>query len=273
MTDPTAGGGGVDFLTSLPAEMQSDGVLKAFAGPDGGAKLAKSYTELTRTFHSRTMADMDAPGDDAGLRAVLEKIGHAAPDSPDGYKLPDKANAPAFRALAFKHGLSMKQVEGMFADNEADASQKSAAGKARVDTRNAERETAMRKEWGSEYDANLELMNRGMEHFMPDEGERKFYAETGLLSPAMAKIFNLLGNSLKEGSMLPGTGAVTGPADKAGFRAERVKLEGQLADMKKQPGFDPINTGYRELMGQRNAMLRKEAQAHIAEQAKSGDAP
>ena len=99
MTDPTAGGAddaggdggqGSDFLGSLPAEIRGEGALKNFGGADGGAKLASSFLSLNRSFSSRSMADMDAPGDDAGRRAVLSKLGHAAPDSPDGYTLPSR---------------------------------------------------------------------------------------------------------------------------------------------------------------------------------------
>jgi len=275
MTDSTAGGdggGGVDFLTSLPAEMQSDGVLKPFAGPDGGAKLAKSYSELQRTFHSRSMADMEPPQDDAGRRAVLSKLGHAAPDSPDGYKLPDKASAPAFRALAHQHGLSAKQAEAMFADMEASDARMSGERETRNGARKAETEQKLRGEWGDQYDANKEIVKRGTEDHVPELN--KIMEQLGLdQHPEWQKMLYGVGRHSQEGTMHTGTGAVTGPADKAGFRAERVKLESQLSDMKKQPGFDPINTGYRQLMSERDGMLRKEAEAHIADQAKAGVTP
>ena len=276
MTDLGTGtggdGGGVDFLTSLPAEMQGDGVLKPFAGPDGGAKLAKSYSELSRTFHSRSMADMDVPSDDAGRRAVLSKLGHSAPESPDGYNLPDKASAPAFRALAHKHGLSVKQAEALFADQDANEKQEDDERGTRINARKTKTEQLLRGEWGNEYDANKEFVTRGAEEHAPELS--KILERLGLdHHPEWQKMLCGVGHHSQEGTMHPGTGAVTGPTDKAGFRSERVKLEGQLADMKKQPGFDPINTGYRQLMSERDGMLRKEAEAHIAAETQAGGTP
>ncbi|KKN57901.1 hypothetical protein LCGC14_0557320 [marine sediment metagenome] len=194
------------------------------------------------------------------------------PDSPDGYKLPDKASAPAFRALAHQHGLSAKQAEAMFADMEASDARMSGERETRNGARKAETEQKLRGEWGDQYDANKEIVKRGTEDHVPELN--KIMEQLGLdQHPEWQKMLYGVGRHSQEGTMHTGTGAVTGPADKAGFRAERVKLESQLSDMKKQPGFDPINTGYRQLMSERDGMLRKEAEAHIADQAKAGVTP
>ena len=207
-----SGAGGVDFLGGLPPEIRSEGALKNFGGPDGGEKMARSYVSLNKTFSSRSMADMDAPGDDAGRRAVLSKLGHAPPDSPDGYKLPDKANAPAFRALAHKHGLSAKQAEAMFTDMDADDARITGERNTRMDSRKAETERMLRSEWGAEYDANLEHMKRGNEHFFGDD-LRKSLEITGLdQHPEMRKVLYGLGRQLQEGTLRPGTGAAGGGA-------------------------------------------------------------
>ncbi|MCH8314176.1 MAG: hypothetical protein IID17_14470 [Nitrospinae bacterium] len=202
----------MDFLGGLPSEIRSEGALKNFSGPDGGRKLAESFISLNKTFSSRSMADMDAPGDDAGRRAVLSKLGHAPPDSPDGYKLPDKANAPAFRALAHKHGLSAKQAEAMFTDMDADDARVTGERNTRMDSRKAETERMLRSEWGAEYDANLEHMKRGNEHFFGDD-LRKSLEITGLdQHPEMRKVLYGLGRQLQEGTLRPGTGAAGGGA-------------------------------------------------------------
>ena len=208
----SGGGGGVDFLGGLPAEIRGEGALKNFGGPDGGSKLATSYVELNRAFSGRSMADMDAPSDDAGRRAVLSKLGHSAPDSPDGYKLPDKANAPAFRALAHKHGLSAKQAEAMFTDMDTSDAQALDERDTRMDSRKAETERLERAEWGDGYDANMEVMKRGNDHHFGEELQ-DLLEVTGLdQHPEMRKMLHGLGRQLQEGTLHTGTGAAGGGA-------------------------------------------------------------
>jgi hypothetical protein len=214
--DPGGGGGdagGADFLGSLPAEIRGEGALKNFGGPDGGAKLANSFLSLNKSFSGRSMADMDAPGDDAGRRAVLSKLGHAAPDSPDGYTLPDKASAPAFRALAHKHGLSTKQAEAMFGDMDSSDVRLSDERKTRMDSRKAETEKELRTEWGNEFDSNTELIKRGAEHFFSDE-MRSMLEATGIdQNPQMRKLLYSVGRQMKEGTLHAGTGPAQGGAE------------------------------------------------------------
>ena len=118
MTDTNTGdagsGGTVDFLTTLPADLQGDGTLKGFAGADGHHKLARSYTELVRAHSGRKMAEMDAPTDPAAIRSVMVKLGAASPEAPEGYSLPDTEQGKQFRGWAHQHGLSVKQAEGLF---------------------------------------------------------------------------------------------------------------------------------------------------------------
>ncbi len=225
MTDPTAGGaggagqggdgggGGSDFLGSLPMEIRGEGALKNFGGPDGGAKLANSFLSLGKAFSGRSMADMDAPGDDAGLRAVLSKLGHAPPESPDGYALPDKASAPSFRALAHKHGLSAKQAEAMFADMDSSEGRSLDERKTRMDSRKSETEKGLRAEWGEEYDSNTELIKRGAEHFFSEE-MRSMLETTGIdQNPQMRKLLYAVGRQMKEGTLHAGSGPAQGGAE------------------------------------------------------------
>ena len=162
-------GGGGDFLASLPAELQSEGALKGFAGPDGHIKMAKSHVELNRTFNSRTMADMNPPQDDAGRAAVLAKLGHVPPDSPNGYNLPDKPSAKEFRDLAHRHGLTVKQAETMFGDIDSANAKSAEERKIRAEARKTESENLLRNEWGKDYDANMELVKKGTEHFFGED--------------------------------------------------------------------------------------------------------
>ena len=263
--------GGGDFLTSLPAEMQSLGTLKGFGGADGHVRLAKSYDEASRALSSRNMADMDAPADDAGRNAVLAKLGHAPPGSPDGYKLGDSSTAQKIATLAHELGMTIKQAETWVAKQTAAETQSATDRTAREESRKTEYEQALRQEWGEQYDANMEQANRAVEHFLPKE-ERDFLLETGLIHnlPGLQKFLSTAGRALQEGTLHTGSNMTSGPTDKAGFHAERVAVEAKMAEAKKQPGFDPINASFLQLGRERAALLRQEGEHHIADQAKTG---
>ena len=263
MTEGIDGGG--DFLTSLPADIQSHGSLKNFTGADGGVKLARSFIEAQGVISSRSMADMSAPTDDAGVRAVLTKLGHIAPDTPEGYKLAERPNTAAFRALAHKHGLTAKVAEAMFEEIATTQTQATEKRKAEDATTRTEAEKTLRAELGEKYDSSMENGTRAAEHFLSEE-ERKFIQESGLLHrlPGLQKFFNAAGQSMQEGTLHTGSNMASGPTDKAGFHAERVKIEAQLVEMKNKPGFDSLNGAYRQLSADRDAMLRKEGEAHFA---------
>ena len=263
MTDPTAdgdGGGGVDFLGSLPEGIRGEGALKNFTGPDGGAKLASSFLSLNKSFSGRSMADMDIPGDDAGRRAVLSKLGHAPPESPDGYTLPDKASAPSFRALAHKHGLSVKQAEAMFADMDSSDVRVSDERKTRMDSRKTETEKGERSEWGNEFDANLELIKRGAEHFFSEE-MRSMLEATGMdQNPEMRKLLYSVGRQMKEGTLHSASGPAQGGAETIQtmksevnkFMAENTDLVLSQDDTK--PGVEEAKTKWREINNKLAAM-------------------
>jgi len=274
MSDTTAGGsgsgaGGGDFLASLPTEVRGEGALKNFGGADGGAKLAKSYLDLNRAFSSRSMADAPVPGDDAGRRAVLAKLGAAPPESPDKYNLPDKPSAKAMRDTFHKHGLSAKQAEGLFADIDGAEQRATTERKARMDTRARESTDALRREWGAKFDAEMEQAKRGFEHFLP-EPVRQYLEATGAVHiPEMTKLFNQLGRALKEGTMLTGAGAAGSLNSAAAIKAERTKIETEMTAMQKQVGFDPISPAFQAIIARRNDLLNKESRAFAADTARA----
>ena len=208
----TGGFDGTIPVTSLPAEIQSEGAIKNYVS-DGKldvGKALKGHAELNRAFHSRKMADLEAPTDDAGKRAVLAKLGHELPDSPDGYELPDDAKSRA--ALYHKAGLSKAQAKALAEAETESQTQAGGERKARMEQRRAEAERAMRTEWGDKYAENAELVKRGAEHFLKDDTLRELLSATGVIHhPDMQKLLYGVGRQLKEGTMHTGTGAVGGP--------------------------------------------------------------
>lgn len=211
MTENLGGGGG-DFLASLPADVQSHGSLKNFSGADGGVKLARSFIEAQGVISSRSMADMNVPSDEAGIRAVMTKLGRVAPDTPDGYDLAERPNTAAFRALAHKHGLTVQTAKAMFDEIGVTQDQITADRKTRDDKFRTDSETSLRSEWGAEYDANLELSQRGAENAFGEEF-RNLLKTTGLdQHPEMQKLLHSRGMQMKEGTFRAAGGAGSGTA-------------------------------------------------------------
>jgi hypothetical protein len=195
---------GGDFVGSLPENLRGEGSLKNFK--DAGA-LAQSYVELRRTFSSRSMADMDAPADDKGRAAVLTKLGAAPPAKPDDYKLPNNPSAKQFGEWAHKTGLTVKQAETLYGEMDGATTRATEERKTRMVQRAGEYKAALTQEWGADYDSNAALATRGMEHYVPDKDLRDMLIGTGIgQHPIIAKLFQQLGRSLKEGTMLPGSG-------------------------------------------------------------------
>lgn len=263
-----AGGAGapVDFLTTLPADLRGEGSLKNFSGPDGHTRLAKSYTEMSRTLGSRSMADSAAPTDDIGKKAVLAKLGLAPPDGPDGYSLPDTQSGKNFRQIAHQHGLSAKAAESIFAAQNEAQTRDSDGRKQHIEARTKEMDEKIRSEWGSEYDANKDLANRATDHFLGKE-VRELMEITGIINdPDMVKMFSLMGRALKEGTLMAGSGPSGSPATVEGFKAERAKIEKEIVEMKAQNKGrgDQTNLAYSELTKRRSEILTKEAMASVS---------
>lgn len=280
MSDPTAGGGdpngggGGDFLTSLPVELQSQGTLKGFAGPEGHIKLARSYDELTRKFSSRDMTEMDPPSDPAKRKAVLAKLGHAPPETPDAYGIPDDGLGKDLRASAHKHGLTVDQAKGLFGDLEGARTAQRKGFEERQAAAAKEAETALRGEWGDQYDAKMQLANRALEQFLPEATRKKMEVAGFNHDPAMVKLMADLGRALQEGTMHTGSGTSTGPQTVQQLRSDRVKLEKEMADMQRQDGFDSAGQPFRDLLRRRQELLSAEGKAHIeaAQQGAGGGA-
>ncbi len=267
MTEGTQGGdggGGGDFLQTISTELRSDGTLQSFAGADGGSRLAKAYGDLVRSNSSRRMADMPVPGDDLGRKAVLQKLGVGAPDTADGYKLPDSAPGRQFREWAHRHGLSASQAEGMYGDMTGFEEKSAGDRKSRADQRALDDVEKLKADWGEQYTANAEISKRGYEHFLP-EPERKIFEAMGLHNnAAVVKVFHNLGRALAEGTMHTGAGSGGGPTDAAGFKSERLKIEGKMTEMKNSGHFDGTSEVYRDLVKQRTELGHQETLADIA---------
>lgn len=207
-SDGDGGGGGApDFHSSLPEGIRSHGSLRNFKNV---GELGESYIQAREAISSKSMANMDAPTDDAGRRAVLEKLGRAPPVEAGEYKLPDTQAGKQFRAWAHLQGLTTKQAEGMYAAMQENGSATLAERKKQAETRKANNEAAIRQKWGDKYDPNMELARKGRDGFLSKELQDALEA-TGLSDhPELLDHFSQVGRSLQEGSLKPGSAAGSG---------------------------------------------------------------
>ena len=130
------------------------------------------------------------------------------PDLPEGVEYSPELEA-GFRAEMFKLGLSKSQAEGLYG-----AYMTAWAGglKAELEARGTKLEaatTALKTEWGADYDSNVVLMKRAVEKFGGEEF-KKYMDDSGLGSdPMIVKTFTSIGKAMSEDTLTlgdPGAG-------------------------------------------------------------------
>jgi hypothetical protein len=178
---------------------------------------------------------------DADKAVYLQKLG--IPETPDKYDLPfdKKANGYSediekwYRDTAHKLCLDPKQAKGLLDEflkkggqlvptQQADM-EKAVREKIAVETKQANEKalsdgmTALKGEWGGNYDLNLKIVDRAVmkvEEKIP--GFKKAMDESGFgNNPHLVKAFHFIGQGLLEGSKIDGQPA-GGSGDSQGLR-------------------------------------------------------
>jgi hypothetical protein len=155
---------------------------------------------------------------DAGeaAKALQEAETRAAlPENADAYALPvpdggDKAFASEASKWMLEAGIPVAQAQALAAKwNAYAASQQQAQDTARQQ-RDETEVGDLKKEWGAQYDANVELGRRAARAFLgkPDEAAGALQRiESALGAGATLKLFHNIGKHLGEGSLTPGDGS------------------------------------------------------------------
>ncbi|CAB3931632.1 hypothetical protein [Achromobacter insolitus] len=165
---------------------------------------------------------------DAGLKAFIEGKGFkdageavkalqdlegqtAKPESADAYKLPvpeGQDGAFATEAAKWMHeaGIPVAQAQALATKwNEYQADQAEAADKARQQQGEAD-VASLRKEWGGQYDANVELGKRAVRTFVGEgrDAEALLGSIEGAIGAGqLLRLFHRIGANLGEGSLTP----------------------------------------------------------------------
>ena len=208
---------GLPVTAFLPDDLKADKALGDFK--DIGS-LARAFVDTKKMVGgSLRIPGKDAKPEDLAKwqQDELPKLRAAGliagpPASPELYKFTrpeaallggwDDAEEKDFLGLAYKAGLSDDQVQGMVGWYGAFVGRMMQKGQEQAQTI----ETALRQEYGANYDAHLGRANRAIQEFGGDD-LIDLYAKTGVgRHPLNVKAWIKIGNALVEHGAMPATG-------------------------------------------------------------------
>ncbi|MFK0377838.1 hypothetical protein [Pandoraea sp. NPDC090278] len=225
-----AGGGGdaaAAGAAATGASGESGGVASAAA-----AGAASSQESATSWLQSLTDADVKTFAEQKGFKDAGEAVKalrdveakYTIPESADAYQLPvpngqDGAFAKQAAGWFHKAGIPVEQAKALTAEwNSAQAAQV-AAHQQKVQ----QEMTALKSEWGGQYETNLELGRRTMRAFgINPESIDKISGQLGDVETI--RVFQRIGQGLSEGTLNPGSsgGSEAGSVDPDAARAARM---------------------------------------------------
>lgn len=242
---------GTDFLaTPIPAEHKT-GALSSY---NTLGDVFKGVGELRTKMSQRpAMHELDAPTEPTQRAAVLKKLGFTAPESPDRYDLPDNPVTKTYREWAHKRGLPQDMAKGLLEDILAHASKIASDNKAASENKAKELDAALRKEFGNDYDTNMQSITKAKEWLGAGD------------SVAGLKQLLAIGKNLNGGQFMSSGGGGAGGNDLAAVRAKRLAMDNDPAFQKVRK--NPLAPEHKEKMKEYQALFDSEAQ--LALQAKS----
>ena len=186
----------------LPDGLAQEPSLQNFDSVD---KLAKSYTHLVKKMGVPAEQLLRLPEAGEPMDDVYNALGR--PESHEHYDIGEYApeTTEDFRQLAHNLGLNNDQASVLF-----DAYINSVAGQQEheqeaFDQFEVENTQALQKEWGGNFDKNVELARRAFMNFATPEAV-EIMEQTGLGNhPEILKVFSRVGELLQEDSVLPGS--------------------------------------------------------------------
>lgn len=265
--EPAAGepadGAGAAWREHFPAESRA--MLEQFADP---AAFAKSYASLRKEFSGQS-GRVKLPGedaDDAAWQAFEEKLPerYRRPTAPDAYDgaLPaelDESGSETFtrfRDAMFEAGLpkpAFEAVVNWYLD-EQDHTRTRLSEAAAARRRDAEQ--ALRRDWGHDYDANIECAKRAVASVFGDSSvlDRRLAdgSEVGN-DPAFLRAFAAVGRMIGEDPVrigAAGTGRTSGLAEEIDRMEREARQGGYYGDAAFQ---ERLQAKYRGLHGARPA--------------------
>jgi len=233
-----------DWRSSLPEELRDNASLQKYSSVES---LAKGYINASSMLGKDKLVK---PSSDDEWNAFYNEMGR--PEEPTGYefKTPetdsgyevDGEMVDKFRTVAHSAGLSSKQAQQLYEWYTTNSAEQFDLVVSSAETKMAESEAAMRKEWGRAYDQKMEQALRAVRQFGGEPLVEELN-ETGLgNNPNLIKAFAMAGEKIMGDQQLEGEGTNI-------MTPEQIKE--QIAAIQNDPSFyDADNL-------ERPAMVRK----------------
>lgn len=233
--DPGAGGGApATAPAAAPVAPPADPAPAAAAAPAAAPAPTPAQTDNSPTSWLQSLPDAEAkayaeskgwkdPAD--AVKAIREMEGkYAVPEKADAYQLPvpqgqDGTFAKQAAGWMHKAGIPVAQAQALAAEWNASMAAQETARQTQVQ----QDMSALKQEWGTQYDANLELGRRVMRTF--GIAPEKIDQISGQLGDAVTlRVFQQIGKGLGEGTLNPGSsgGSNGAPANPDAARAARM---------------------------------------------------
>jgi len=176
-TPPADAPSGESWFDGLNDELKGDESLKSFENVDA---LAKEYLSLKN-------AQIKLPEKPEDYEITV----------PEGADLDDGA-VSQFKSLAHELGIAPETAQKLI-DFDVERSKALAESyETAVNKELSAAETALKSEWGNDYDANLKDANKAVKQFGGDDFV-KFLADSGMgRNPMVVKVFYAIGKALNE---------------------------------------------------------------------------
>ena len=227
---------------NLPDGLAHEPSLQNFDSVD---KLAKSYTHLVKKMGVPAEQLLRLPGAGEPMDDVYNALGR--PETHEHYDMSDYApeTTENFRQLAHEIGLNNDQANALFnAYVDSIAGQEESESEA-FDQFEVENTQALQKEWGGDFDKNVELARRAFMNFATPEAV-EIMEQTGLGNhPEILKVFSRVGELLQEDSVLPGSSTpILGGMNPA---QAQQSIDAKMADPNFRNAYlDQYNPGHAE---------------------------
>ncbi|MBW1989420.1 MAG: hypothetical protein JRI97_07725, partial [Deltaproteobacteria bacterium] len=156
------------------------------------------------------------------------------PETPEAYELPEvktpeglgfaESYVDNFKQAAHKLGLTKEQAAGLWSTLGEASKSNYEEYAAQIEAKTAETEAALKKEWGEQYDANVERARRVVAAFGGEE-LADYLEQSGLGNhPALVKFMAAVGEKLSEDEL------VTTPPGSYGETLTEEKLRAMMRD-------------------------------------------
>jgi hypothetical protein len=242
-----AGGGGAgdaggtpppnDFVKGLPQEFQADPVFK---NVDSLPTLLKNYKHAQSMIGAKRVGVPDANWDDAKYNEMYDTLGR--PKTPADYKVPefqfeegltlDPKKMETAKAALYSAGLTQRQVDQVLKFHFQDTNETYKGAKAGQQAAKEAVTQQLKQEWGSNYDANVNLAKSVIGKFGDDTIRQAIEAGAGN-DPALIKLLSKVGAAMLEDKQRGGNGAdgmeIT-EATKATSEIQRLKTDSQFLE-------------------------------------------